>query len=759
MVSGASDFSEEVRTENDMPGVNTGFGGSANTHTDQVEKLQRNLIRFLNCGVIATPSVDDPNEHCQERWEYNAGHMDLSKFRQALPNQDLIASTTMPESWVRATLLVRGNSLSRGSSGVRPELLNSLVRLVNKRVTPIIPLRGSISASGDLIPLSYIAATLQGSSEVEVWMNNETGHLGRQRVTADVALATSSLAPIHLGPKEGLAMVNGTAVSAGVGSLAIHGAHGLIILSQVLTAMGVEALRGSVESFDSFFSEIRPHAGQREVSSNIRSFLKGSTLLSDKEEDYANGDCLRQDRYSIRTAPQWLGPQLEDIVLADKQISTELNSTTDNPVIDWQNEEFLHGGNFQAMAVTSAMEKTRSVLHVIGRLLFAQSSELINPVFNNGLPPNLTADEPSQSFLFKGIDINIASLQAELGFLSAPMPPHVQNAEMGNQSVNSLALLSARYTHIALDILSQMSAAYLLTLCQALDLRALHIRFLAALEPDLRRITFELFEPLLRDVDVLHHTLWLRFKKTHVATIAVDSSQRFVQIMQTLQQVITTHAILNSKDGAGLIPAIDQWTASCASLCLGVFRSTTNAYVAEPDASEILGSASKRMYKFVRSNLSIPFQTASCADSKPLGALLSKINSAIQNGILYVPVMDCLRESLNLPEPMMTPNKSLEKKYGSRLILHLIDDIARDDPNRCFCLLSTLAAPDGFRTVSYGELANAINRVAWWIGENTQKDLDFQTLGYIGPSDLRYTILTIAAQKAGFKVISPAWLE
>ena len=743
-----------------MPGVNTGFGGNANTHTKKVERLQRNLIRFLNCGVISTPSIDNHNHKGIS--EYSGGRVNVSECGRPLPNQDLIASTTLPESWVRATLLVRGNSLSRGTSGVRSELVSSLLHLVNKRVTPIIPLRGSISASGDLIPLSYIAATLQGSSEVEVWTNVETGNLGRQRVTADVALAKSSLAPIQLGPKEGLAIVNGTAVSAGVGSLALHGAHGLVILSQVLTAMGVEALRGSAESFHSFFSDIRPHCGQREVSSNIRSFLKGSKLLSDKEEDYANGDCLRQDRYSIRTAPQWLGPQLEDIVLADKQISVELNSTTDNPVIDLQSEEFLHGGNFQAVAVTSAMEKTRSVLHAIGRLLFAQSSDLVNPALNNGLPPNLTADEPSESFLFKGIDINIASLQAELGFLSTPVLPHAQNAEMGNQSVNSLALLAARYTHIALDVLSQMSAAYLLMLCQALDLRALDLHFFAAFEPDMKRITLELFEPLLGDLDLLHHTVWLLFRKAYVDTIAVDSSQRFAKVMQTSQQAILNHAILNSKDGEVSLATLKQWTERCASLCLSVFHSTRSTYCNRPDASEFLGSASKRMYKFVRFHLSVPFQTAfHCAESAngldktSIGALLSKIHTAIQNDTLYVPVMECLRESLSPPKPMITPEKSLKPKYGSRLILHLIDDVARDDPRRCFCLLSAPTTTDGFRTVSYGELANAINRVAWWIGENTQKYSDFQTLGYIGPSDLRYTILTIAAQKAGFKVTPP----
>ena len=143
----------------------------------------------------------------------------------------------------------------------------------------------------------------------------------------------------------------------------------------------------------------------------------------------------------------------------------------------------LHGGNFQAMAVSSAMEKTRSTLQIIGRMLFAQCTELMNPALNNGLPPSLASDEPSQSFLLKGIDVNIASLQAELGFLANPIASQVQTAERNNQSLNSLALISARYTHVALDILSQLVAAHILSVCQALDLRAMHFQFLTALKP------------------------------------------------------------------------------------------------------------------------------------------------------------------------------------------------------------------------------------------------------------------------------------
>lgn len=642
-------------------GVNTGFGGSANTHTDSVERLQRNLISFLNCGMLATPLEDGLDmRNGQAKNERAAAYRSLSKFSRALANEDPVASSTLPESWARATILVRCNSLSSGNSAVRPKLVSSLISLLNENVTPVIPLRGSISASGDLIPLSYIASVLQGSSEAEVWINNAKGTLRRRRITADKAVAKKSLEPLKLAPKEGLALVNGTAVSAGVGSLALHDAHGLTVLSQILTAMSVEALRGTVESFDPFFSDIRSHAGQKEVSNNIRNFLEGSMLVTNKAEDYANSDSLRQDRYSMRTAPQWLGPQLEELVLADKQMSVELNSTTDNPVINLEQEEVLHGGNFQAMSVTLAMEKTRAVLHSIGRLIFAQTTELMNPAFNNGLPPNLTADEPSHSFLFKGIDISVASLQAELGLLSTPVLPHVQTAEMGNQSVNSLALLSARHTHTALNVMTQMSASALLALCQALDLRAFNDLFLSTLQPEFYKVTGEIFESTVSNLDKLHPGLWLQFKRAYSKTTAVDSFQRFVQIMETLRPTILDHAIPNLKDNASLLSALEQWTERFPTLASSIFLSVRRSYSSNPNASQFLGAASQKMYDFVRFQLGVPFlistyndsseQSTKSAQNASLGAMVSRIHHAIQNGALFVPVMECLREAQNVSE-------------------------------------------------------------------------------------------------------------
>ena len=578
----------------------------------------------------------------------------MSHFKETLLNEDPVASTFMPESWVKSSLLIRGNSLAGGNSGVRPELIQNLVGLLRKEIIPVIPIRGSVSASGDLIPLSYIGGALEGSPGIQVWVNDHKG--GREIITADVALSQSSVAPLRLAPKEGLAIVNGTAVSAGVGTLALHDAHCLAILSQILTAMSVESLRGCAESFDPFLAAVRPHAGQIEAARNIRSFLMGSKLITTGDHSIDDGS-LRQDRYSTRTTPQWIGPQLEDLILAHKQLSVEINSTTDNPIIDSKGSRVLHGGNFQAMSVTSAMEKARSAMQAIGRMVFAQCTELINPALNNGLPPNLTADEPSQSFLLKGVDISVAALQAELGLLANPVSPHMQNAEMGNQSLNSLALVSARYTHMALDVLSQMSAAFLLTLCQALDLRVLHVRFLEALRPALASLTHEILGPVLSDVDHLHKDLWLHFERELNKTTTMDSAERFPHVIKSMQTTILAHGLQSSKDDANLVPAMRQWTERCSTLALHTFRAGRKAYSANPDPTGFLGAASDRMYTFVRRDLGVPFQTAFSRPSNPdatwmdpstnsatTGSLVTKIYTAIRNGSLYVPVMACLRE-------------------------------------------------------------------------------------------------------------------
>lgn len=343
--------------------MNTGFGGSADTRILEMNSIQSTIVHELHCGILAIPET-----------------LENTSFAP-LPLSD--ATTCMPESWVRAAMLLRVNSLAFGYSGVRPVLVQSILQLLKNDIIPQIPLRGSISASGDLMPLSYIAGAIQGSPNIRVW----TGARGnRLTVSADVALRNASLSPVVLGPKEGLAIVNGTAVSTGVAALALQDVNSLAVLSQVLTSMTVEALLGSRESFDPLFAQVRPHPGQIEASHNIYGFLAGSKLAQSGNLEVNDG-LLYQDRYSIRTASQWIGPVLEDLQLAYQQVSIECNSVTDNPLVDIRElgGRVLNGGNFQAKAITSAMEKTRQGMQTIGQMLFTQCTELMNFRLSQGL--------------------------------------------------------------------------------------------------------------------------------------------------------------------------------------------------------------------------------------------------------------------------------------------------------------------------------------------------------------------------------------
>ncbi|KAH9174925.1 phenylalanine ammonia-lyase [Lactarius sanguifluus] len=360
----------------------------------------------------------------------------------ALPLSDPLAATSMPEAWVRGAILVRTNSLIRGHSAVRWELLEKMVALLRENITPCVPLRGSISASGDLTPLAYIAGTISGVRNIRVFDGPRVAG-AREIVSCKKALERHHIEPLPLVEKESLGIMNGTAFSASVASLALHDA--------VCTAIATEALHGVA----------RPHPGQVEAARTIWDLLRGSKLASGHEKDVTIAEDqgeLRQDRYTLRTAPQFLGPQIEDIISALNSVTIECNSTTDNPLFNGETGEVHHGGNFQAMAVTNAMEKTRLALHHIGKLMFAQTTELLNP--------SLAASDPSLDYHGKGLDIAVAAYTSELGFLANPVSTHIQSAEMHNQAVNSLALISARATITSLEVLSMLVATYLYLLCQ-----------------------------------------------------------------------------------------------------------------------------------------------------------------------------------------------------------------------------------------------------------------------------------------------------
>jgi phenylalanine ammonia-lyase len=629
-------------------GTTTGFGGSADTRTRQTEDLQRALFQMQHSGVL--PLAKDKQTTARP------------PFDNVLPNSDPYVTTAMPEAWVRGTMLVRGNTLARGHSAVRYNTIQSLFCLLNQDLIPLVPLRGSISASGDLCPLSYLAGVLEGNPDIQVWSG--TRSTPRALISSQKAMEIVGKTPIIFGPKEGLGVLNGTAVSAAVGALAIFDANNLALLSQVLTAMCVEAISGTSESFNEFLSATRPHEGQTEASRNILRCLSGSRLARDSVSQTMTvgeeGDAgLFQDRYPTRTAPQWIGPQLEDLLLAHRQISVELNSTTDNPLVDVTGGTVHHGGNFQAMSVTSAMEKTRQAIQHIGKMLFAQCNELMHPSLSNGLPPNLVADEPSLSYTMKGVDINMAAYVSELGFLANPVGNHVHSAEMSNQAINSLAFISARYTHTAIDLLSLISAAYLYSLCQALDLRVMQFQFLQSLQPVLQDITNEAFPFLTKiELEKLRPKIWKSVIGSFSNTANMDSSTRFKQIFESIQPTIIKFFTSDLTIVFDFVPALCNWTKTATERSLSLFIEIREAYSMQPDATPFLGAASKRMYVFVREELRVPFHrglvdhpTSPPAEGatqeefrerRTTGSRISIIYEALRSSRAYEPVIECI---------------------------------------------------------------------------------------------------------------------
>ncbi|KAL8650329.1 MAG: hypothetical protein Q9226_005190 [Calogaya cf. arnoldii] len=591
-------------------------------------------------------------------------------------------------------MLVRSNTIARGHSAVSLHVIETIIALLRHDLTPVIPLRGSISASGDLSPLSYIAGAVTGNPDI--YVQSAAGIF-----TAGQALREMNIAPIVLGPKEGLGLMNGTATSAAVASLAIYETHHITILAQVLTAMALEALLGTVGNYDPFIAAIRPHRGQVESGNIIRQFLQGSKLARGFEHDKdirQSGGLLYQDRYALRTASQWIGPQLEDLLLAHEQVTTELNSTTDNPLIDIEGQTTHHGGNFQAVSITSAMEKNRLSLQMIGKLLFAQCSELINPMLNNGLPPNLAADEPSMSFTMKGIDIGMASYMSELAYLANPVSSHVQSAEMHNQALNSLAFISTRYTLESAELVSLMSASYLYTVCQALDLRVLQNRFFEHLEPALYAINLEILGEHLSPaaMEELHINIWTHVKVTWIQTSNKDTPDRATHIINIALSILT-QSLLKNPHGSFIEASIiiQTWKSKAIALLINTYTNTRTNFFTNQDTSDYLGYASKRMYIFVRKTLGVPFHkgledhptpkeplAADGSCKQTIGSWIGIIYESLRNGEMHESLMECLAEAGLVAgvAPVEKPvSDGRNHKVDGDHVTRLTDDIAVND--------------------------------------------------------------------------------
>ncbi|HEY3597784.1 MAG TPA: aromatic amino acid ammonia-lyase [Paraburkholderia sp.] len=399
-------------------GVNTGYGDACVVDVPMalVEALPLQLTRYHGCGMGAY--LDDAE--------------------------------------VLAVIAARLNSLAYGLSGVRHVLLERLADLINHRVLPRIPAEGSVGASGDLTPLSYVAAALIGERDVlfDAALRDARGvwtQLGHE--------------PLTLAPKEGLALMNGTAVMTGLACLAFARAVHLTRIAARLTALSTVALDGRAAHFDALIFAAKPHAGQAEAAAWIRADLAG--------RDDTPGHRL-QDRYSIRCAPHVIGVACDALSWMRRDIENELNSANDNPLIDPDSERVLHGGNFYGGHIAFAMDSLKTAVANLADLMDRQLALLVDDKFNNGLPRNLTGAAPSRAPInhgFKAVQISSSAWTAEALKLTMPASVFSRSTESHNQDKVSMGTIAARDCLRVLQLTEQVAAAHTLATVQALRLR------------------------------------------------------------------------------------------------------------------------------------------------------------------------------------------------------------------------------------------------------------------------------------------------
>lgn len=357
----------------------------------------------------------------------------------------------------RAVQACRLASLAQGMSGVSIGLLEQMETLLTHDILPRIPAEGSVGASGDLTPLSYLAAVLCG--EREVWYE------GAQRPAAAV-LEALGIAPLRLRPKEGLAIMNGTAVMTGLACLAWQRADYLCRLATRLTAMNVLASAGNAHHFDETLFSVKPHAGQQRIAARLR-----EDLASDRP---SRNEQRLQDRYSLRCAPHVIGVLEDALPYFRTLIENELNSANDNPIIDAENERVLHGGHFYGGHIAFAMDSLKNVVANVADLLDRQLALLVDTRFNHGLPANLSAASPERAAInhgLKALQISVSAWTAEALKQTMPASVFSRSTECHNQDKVSMGTIAARDCLRVLELSEQVVAAMLIAARQGMALR------------------------------------------------------------------------------------------------------------------------------------------------------------------------------------------------------------------------------------------------------------------------------------------------
>jgi histidine ammonia-lyase len=360
----------------------------------------------------------------------------------------------------RAMLLLRAHVLALGHSGVRPELVELMVDMLNRDVVPAVPQQGSLGASGDLAPLANLSLPLIGMGEVLAGDGADTE-------PASAAFRRAGLTPLALEAKEGLALVNGTQGMLSVGVLAADRARKLAATADVVAAMTVEAALGTDAPFDERLQALRPHAGQVASASNLRRLLEGSRILA----SHRDSTHLVQDAYSLRCAPQVHGAARAAISHAESVLRVEVNSVSDNPIVLVDDGEVRSGGNFHGQPVASALDGLTAAMVPLASISERRLYRLVDPTLSNGLPPFLVHGSGLNSG-FMLVQYTAASLVSESKTLAHPASVDSIPSSAGQEDHVSMGMTSARHLREVVSNAELVVALEALAAAQALDLRA-----------------------------------------------------------------------------------------------------------------------------------------------------------------------------------------------------------------------------------------------------------------------------------------------
>ena len=403
------DFIEaRIKNGDVMYGVNTGFGAFSSVRISdaQIEQLQKNLIRSHSMGI------GDPFTREQSK----------------------------------AMMILRANTLARGHSGVRPEVVEKILEFLNFDIIPIIPQQGSVGASGDLAPLSHLALALIG--EGEVWGGDLKG-----------------IKPLELKAKEGLSLINGCQVMTAVGLLSLYEARDLLKIADIAGAMSIEGLRGSRGPFDPLIAAARPHSGEAPTARNLLKVMSPSSQIS---ESHAVNDPRVQDAYSLRCMPAVHGAAKMALQYVVKVLETEANSSTDNPLVFSESKKILSCGNFHGMPVAHAMDFAAIAVSSLASISHERISKFISTQMSN-LPPFLAPDGGLNSGHMI-VQVASASLVSENKVLAHPASVDSMPTSAEKEDHVSMGTIAARKFSQVVKNAQNVFAMEFLSATQALDL-------------------------------------------------------------------------------------------------------------------------------------------------------------------------------------------------------------------------------------------------------------------------------------------------